>query len=729
MALGLVALTFAVFSGVRDHEFVDYDDHFITQNPDLKQGLDADTLVRAFTTSYSANWIPLTWISLHLNHAVHGMEPAGFLLTNAALQALAAVLLFLALSRMTGSPGASAFVAAVFAVHPLQVESVAWVAERKDALAGMFWSAALLAYAFYSERNSWARYGVVIAALTLGLLSKPIVVTLPLVLLLLDYWPLGRLGAPIPDRDRLLACVREKLPMFVLVAAVAAITLGVQQAGGSMQLGEQLPLAWRLENAVVSLCAHVLKRLRPSGLAAFYPHPLGGIPIWQTLAAGAALAAISFGVVRAAGDRPYLLVGWFWFLITLVPMLGLVQVGAQARADRYTYLPLIGLALAVAWGARDLLRSRPGGTRVLAVAAAVSVAGLALAAHAQVATWRDTFTLFERAVAVTDDNFFAHHRLGAAHYRVGRFEEAERHYRESLRLEPRQADTRVEFANLLSGRQRADEALAYYREAARLDPRNPRAVSFLADALVRAEHFDEARPWLERALASHDRDVAAGVAWTGPSAARLHTGLGQVSVAQGRIAEALRHHQQALLLEPGNRDARAQMGLALVRAGRFEEARPYLEESLRESPDVAPLHAALALVFAGTGHPDVAIRMNRRALELDPGFSDAANNLAWLLATSDDALLRDATEAVRLAEQAVAASGEAPDPGRLDTLAAALAASGRFDEAAQLADRAAELAESGGQAPMGAVLREHAALFRSGQPYREPAIGAASATH
>ena len=422
--------------------------------------------------------------------------------------------------------------------------------------------------------------------------------------------------------------------------------------------------------------------------------------------------------LRNVASRPYLLVGWLWFVGTLAPVLGLVQVGEQARADRYTYIPLIGLAIAVAWSVVDGVGTRRNAERGLVLAGAAAVLLLAVAARVQVHTWHDTIALFEHAAAVVEDNHFAHHRLGAAHFGAGRFEQAERHYREALRIESRQPSVRVELANLLATQGRLEEALVHYREAAELQPDDARAVAFLSDALVRVRRLSEARSWLERALALYARDEAAGVPWTGPSRARLLIGLGHVHVAEGRQAEGLRHFEEAVRLDPHDPDAAAELGVGWVRAGRYADARPYVEQALRVQPDSAPIQVALALVFAGLGQPEVAVRLNRRALELDPGMGDAANNLAWLLATSPNPRVRDPDEAIRLAERAVAAS-DSPDPGRLDTLAAALASRGRFDDAVRTVAEAARLAEERGQTGTAAALREHEQRFRKQQPYRE----------
>ncbi len=636
IALALLLLTVAVFQGVRHHDFVRYDDQvYVTENPQLRGGPGWSSLARAFTP-YFTNWIPLTSLSLQLDFALYGLEPAGYLLTNVALHAASAVLLFLGLSQLTGAVGRSAFAAAVFAVHPLHVESVAWVSERKDVLAGLFFMLSLLAWARYAERpGSRRRYALVLLAFGLGLLAKPMLVTLPCVLLLLDYWPLGRLAAPAQRRRALL----EKLPMLGLAAAVSGITFWAQRAAGTVSPTEGLPVAARLWNAWESTAIYAAKSVWPSGLAVIYPHPLAQVSAARGLACGALLAAATALALRERRRRPWLLVGWLWYLGMLVPVIGLVQVGLQARADRYTYLPQVGLALAVAWGAFDLLGGSARGRRALAAAGAAAILALAVAAERQVRHWRDTESLFERAIAVTRDNHLAHNWLADWLLLEGRPEEAARHYALALRAKP---------------------------------------------------------GWMDPAL-----------------------GLGDVERERGRPDRALAHYEPWLAIAPANARLRAALGYALLETGDPERAEAHLRAALVERPGDADLHAALALAAERSGRPALAVEHAREALRLAPDLLPVANNLAWLLATTPRAELRDPEEALRLASAASSGAGGA-EPAYLDTLAASHAALGRFAEAVAAAERGLALAEGRGDAALAGALREHLALYRAGR-----ALGAA----
>jgi len=663
-ALALLGLVAAVFHPVLKHDFTGYDDNFhITENPDLRSGLTPENVVRAFTAQYFAirardrgqphralgwHWVPLTTISFQLDYELYGLEPAGYLLTNAILHALSTLLLFAALTRMTRATWPSAFVAAAFAVHPLHVEAVAWAAARPDALAGVFWMSGMLAWARYAERPSLGAYGIVALCLTLGLLAKPVVVTLPFALLLLDYWPLRRLApagaaAPWPlDRARLTRAVLEKLPLLVLVAAASAFTFAVQRQGGSMINADELPFNYRLANATVSYVVYLAQSLWPSGLAVFYPHPGDGLPAWQVAGSAALLVLLSALALRWARTRPYLTVGWLWYLGTLVPVIGLVQVALHARADRYMYQPLVGLAIAVAWGAADLASLRRGARQLLAVAGAAAVAGLAFAAWHQVKTWRDAETLFERAIAVTEDNFLAHKNLADVLLQHGRADEAEPHYREALRIAPGWPDIRVGWADLLVAQGRLGEALGRYEEELQ---RNPNET------------------------------------WDG-----------------ARIA--------------------GRYGLALLQAGRFAEARDALERALAIHSGSAELHAGMALATSQLGDSPRAVRHGREALHLDPALDSAANNLAWILATSPDPRARNPEESIRIMERLLRET-ERPDPAHLDTLAAAYAAEGRFPDAIDTAAHAEKLAREEQHWAKAERIRARLTRYREGEPWIE----------
>jgi tetratricopeptide (TPR) repeat protein len=641
IALLLIVATLAVFYPVRHHEFVDYDDTIqIVQNPQIRGGLGVTGLMRAFQP-YGSNWIPLTWISYQVNYAFSGLEPGGYLLTNVALHALNAVLLYLALVGMTGARWRSAFVAALFALHPLHVESVAWATLRKDVLSGLFWMLTLCAYAHYCRKpRSIRRYSWVFLCLALGLMAKPMLVTLPFVLLLLDYWPLDRLrdsgSSDRPHISGLRGALVEKLPLFGLIAASSAITFIAQREFGAVSTLESLPLGVRSANAVESYAIYVWSTFWPSGLAAIYPYPQASILRWSLALASVFLLMMSVFVARNAIARPYAMVGWLWYLGTLVPVIGFVQVGIQARADRYMYLPLIGLSIFVTWGAFDLAnRWRVPRPALAAMAMAILIGLGAISSH-QVGTWRNSATLYQRALAVTDDNYLAHTGSGNLLLQEGRLDDAERHFAEALRIRP---------------------------------------------------------------------------GWP-----KARMGVADIAAARGKLDEALRVYEEELKRNPDDIEMIGRYGTTLGLAGRNAEARLHLLRALDASPGVAELHLTLSIIEAQQGNPRESLRYLREALRLSPKNVDAANNLAWLLATSHDSSLREPDEAIRLIERIAL---ESQDPGLLDTLAAAYAAAGRFNAAVTTASRAASGAEALGNETDASEFRARSSLYRRGEPYVE----------
>jgi tetratricopeptide (TPR) repeat protein len=638
IAIGLVVACLAVFGQVRDQEFVSLDDYkYVVQNPDLRDGLTLRGLSKTLQPRF-LNWIPLTSLSYQVDYALYGLEPSGYHLTNLLLHTMSAVLLFLVFARMTGEVWRSGFVAAVFAIHPLHVESVAWVSERKDVLSGLFMMLTLYGYVHYRELpSSWSRYLATIACFALGLLAKSMLVTLPFVLLLLDHWPLERFSGRADRTAEWRRALIEKIPFLALAAGASAVTFAVQGAGGAIHDFERLPLGLRVANAVDSYARYLLDAVWPLELGVFYPHPLGSISALEVGAAVVVLAILTFASLRFARTHPYLPVGWFWYLGMLVPVIGLVQVGDQARADRYMYLPLIGLSLPIAWGV-PALAARWGIPRAAVTASACAVlVALGAVARDQVGTWRNTEALFRRALSVTVDNHRAHQALG----------------------------------NALLQQERIDEAAAQFREAARLSP-----------------------------------------AWPNP-----RVGLADVEVQKGRIDVALRIYEAVLDLEPNDSAARGRYGLALGLVGRFAEAKVHLERSLADHRGTAELYRALAEIEAALGNVRAAQAHGREALLMQPGDTEAANNLAWLLATTADPALRNPGEAIRLVE-ANAQGSEAP--WLLDTLAAAYAADGRFEQAIRTADRAARIATEQEQTASAQEIRERLAQYRKHEPYLEP---------
>jgi tetratricopeptide (TPR) repeat protein len=611
---GLVALVLAVFAGVREHEFVDLDDvGGIEGNADLDVDSAAEALRNAFTRPLLANWIPLTILSHQLDRRLYGPSGGAHQLTNVGLHAAATVLLFLALASLTGATARSAFVAAVFAVHPLHVETVAWVSERKGVLSGLFFTLLLLAYARHTRSPTPASRVGVYAALLAALLSKPTAVTFPFVLLLLDAWPLRRLSWQ---------SVREKVPMFVAVAAISVVTLLVQRGSGAMAYGLDIDLGRRLANALWSYGVYLEKTFWPLELAVFYPFPkeLPDPLASALLAAGLALATLFW--VRLRGSHPYLLVGWLWWGGILVPTLGLVQVGLQAHADRYTYLPLVGLSIALVWGVADLARS-PARRAVASVVGVALIAVLALVARQQVEHWRDSFTMWERVLEVTPNQARALLGIGTVHARLEDLDETERYYLAAWESDPEFSRERLRgFFQFKAVRQRqaGDHAgeLESLERSLSYAPDHPESNLNLGLALARRGQLERARRYLARGLEAEEDDV------------RVLEALAPAAEASGRFAEALALRREIAHRAPERQANRNDLAWLLATA-----------------PEGAPRD------------PDEAVRI---AEELVGAGEEAQANALDTLAAAYAAAGRFA-EAVDAGERAVAAAREAGDAG------------------------------------------------------------------
>ena len=514
--LGLALLTVLVFAPVVGHDFVSLDDPaYVTANRQVRRGLTAEGFRWAWGAEVAANWHPLTLLSHMLDCELYGLDPGGHHLTSLLLHTANVVLLFVVWRRLTGAAARSAVVAALFAVHPLHVESVAWIAERKDVLSGFFFLLTLAAWLGWIRRPTPRRYLLALLAFALGLLAKSMLVTLPLVLLLLDVWPLERLprGAPAAELWRALGrLLREKLPFFFAALAAGVVTLFTQRE--AMFPLAALPLAQRAANALLAYAAYLGDTFWPRGLAVFYPLPPAQ-PAWRVALAAALVAALTALALARFRRSPWLAVGWLWFAGMLVPVIGLLQVGSQGRADRYTYLPSIGLFVALVWevcalvqprkrpasfaSAQDKLR--PGATRAaLAAAALLGIAPLAVAARAQVATWRDSLTLFRHALAVTERNLMAEMRVGTELARRGDHAAAERHLRAAVRIAPGAPRPQAALGRWLHGRGRPREALLHLRQASRLRPRDSRLHLRLGIVLAELGRTAEARAHFARAL-------------------------------------------------------------------------------------------------------------------------------------------------------------------------------------------------------------------------------------
>ncbi len=484
IAIGLLILVVATYGRVGGHAFVDFDDsEYVYENPQVQAGLTLSGAAWALTTTHAANWHPLTWLSHMADVQMFGLEAGWHHWMNVLIHALNTVLLFLVLKRMTGAVWQCAFVAALFGVHPLRVESVAWVAERKDVLSTFFWLLTMHMYAGYVQRPGAWRYLGVMLSFVLGLLSKPMLVTLPFILLLMDYWPMGRLGSGDPSvaaslsvaRKRLPRLVLEKTPLLVLAAGSSIVTYVAQATKAATATLEQFPFGERVSNALVSYVLYLVKTVWPASLAVFYPHPssIGAhIPVWQPLAAAAALVEVTLLALVYGRIRPYLAVGWFWYLGTLVPVIGIVQVGSQAMADRYTYVPLIGIFIAVAWGVPKLFGRWRYRQPALAALGGAAILVFSLTAWDQTAHWRDNTTLYTHAIAVTKRNWLAWNNLGNHYLTRGGLRQAMASFQEALRIKPDYADAWYNAGLAFARLEDHAQAIASYQESLRLDASN-----------------------------------------------------------------------------------------------------------------------------------------------------------------------------------------------------------------------------------------------------------------
>ena len=569
----LVVVTLLAYARVAGLGFVAFDDdRYVLRNEHVTEGLTARGIAWAFTTGYESNWHPVTWLSHMTDVTLFGLDPAGPHLVNLALHAASVALLFLALRRMTAPPWPSAAVAALFALHPLHVESVAWVAERKDVLSGLFAMLTLLAYARWVGRGGRGTPWGAVAFLAVGLMAKPMLVTLPFVLLLLDSWPLRR---PLGARR-----VVEKAPLLALAALSSIVTFLAQQAGGAVKPLREVPLDLRLANAAIGCVRYLSKTVWPSDLAVFYPYPTAPYSAAEVSGAVALLLVVS-AAVTIARRRGYLPVGWAWFLGMLVPVIGIVQVGNQALADRYTYLPHIGLFLIAAWGTSDIVARWPALRTVAAVMTAIALVALGVATWRQVGVWKSSETLFSHAIAVTGPNAEMHYNLGTVLGASGREGEALEHYRRAVAIDPRHVQARVNLANLLLAEGRLAEAAAQYAEAVRIDPLFEVAVSNLAATLVKLGRPDEA---MERYRELLRRD---------PASVAGQVGLANLLFAAGHLDEAASHYAEAVRIDPSQ--ATAHYNLAAIRAqqGRLREAVEHYEAVLRLQPGDAEARANL----------------------------------------------------------------------------------------------------------------------------------------
>jgi len=741
MCVMLVVAVFLVFGQTLRHGFVNYDDDkYFFSNLPVQAGLTWNGVVWAFRTVFASNWHPLTWLSLMLDVELFGTGPAGPHLTNVILHAVNAVLLFLLLRRLTGlrsdksvgasSPQAgtlwpSAFVAAVFAIHPLHVESVTWVAERKDVLSGLFFMLTLLMYARCVQgvtsdkwqvtgkgaaaaapdssrvtRHASLFYGLALLFFALGLMSKPMLVTVPFVLLLLDWWPLGRvtslrqasarqasdqpslrsfgpagewqvtrLQIPVPQLSSFNHLLLEKLPFFLLSAASCVVTILVQREAIKSMI--VLPFTLRFGNALISYVTYIVQTIWPENLAVFYPYRFD-VPVWQIAGAGVLLLSVTVLVMVAAKRFPYLPVCWLWYLGMLVPVIGLVQAGDQSHADRYTYLPQIGLSLLIVWAIRDWTASWHWRRRALGVTAGIVLAVLMAGAWKQTAYWRNSESLWTHTLACTSENYIAHNDLGV----------------------------------MLGKQDRLDEAIEHFQKALEIRSDYPEGHNNLGVALRRKGRLDEAMDHFKKAV-----KIA-------PTYADGYYNLGNALMQSGRPDEAAEQYRKAIQLKPDYADAHGNLANVLATQGKFDEAIPEYRRMLELVPESAQVHYKFGQALQAQRNFEAAMKEYQKALNLDSRHLSAHLGLAWLLATCPEASLRNGQKAVELAQQAERLGGD-ESPQVLDTLAAAYAEAGRYPEAVETVRQALSLPATQNNPPLADAIQARLKLYEAGSPYHE----------
>jgi tetratricopeptide (TPR) repeat protein len=692
LCLLLAAATLAVYLPVGRHGYVNYDDSdYVTANSHVQSGLKWANVVWAFQSGHACNWHPLTWISHMLDLQLFGDRPGAQHLVSVAFHIANTLLLFLLLRRMTNALWRSFMVAALFALHPLHVESVAWISERKDVLSAFFFLLTLSAYVRYTEckmRGQECRlppptansppptphtpkdaprstlhaprplsaspslwYLLALLGFAVGLMSKPMVVTLPVVLLLLDYWPLHRLQLQTKNSTlkTLSPLCLEKLPFFLLVAASSIVTLIVQRKGGAVS--SALSLGARVANALVAYGRYIRKMFWPNDLSVLYPHPMHW-PAWEVAGAAILLLAIGLVVAFLALKRPSLAVGWLWFGGTLVPVIGLVQVGVQSMADRYTYLPLIGLFIICVWGITDWLPNRPWRAEVLTIGSVLALAACTLLTARQIRFWRDSEALFGRAIKVTRDNYLAYNNLGFYFNGLGRKTEAIENYRQALRINPAYEDALNNLGYALAEQKKYLEAIPLYEAALRVRPNHVEVHNNLGNALSEIGKIDEAIKHYQVALQQQPDHNNLGIALamqgklaeavphflaalrSNPEYASAHSNLGNAYAVQHKLDDAIKEYRQALQLKPDDAQAHNNLGNALMEQGMVEAAIGHYREALKLNADNPEAHFNLGIALLRQSKRDEAISHFTAALRLKPDYAEARQQLNALTVRS-----------------------------------------------------------------------------------------------
>lgn len=641
ICLFLVLANLILYGQVNQHELINFDDDlYVSDNRYVQSGLNPKTIAWSFSflNKEYTYWHPLSWLSHMLDVELYGMDSGRHHLTNLLFHIASTLLLFLGLHRMTGALWRSAFVASLFALHPINVESVAWVAERKNVLSTFFWMTTMWAYVIYSERPCFTRYLTVLFVFALGLLAKPMLVTLPFVLLLLDYWPLKRLRMGLVTvrpaiktqqtakffNYRLLnfRLVLEKLPLLALSLVAAYLSSASLQLYGSMKTLDDVPMMLRIANALVSYVKYIAKMIWPHNLAVFYPYP-ESVPLWQTLGASMLLIGITVLVVWSFRRQPYLGVGWLWYLGTLIPVSGLMQAGLWPEmADRWVYLPFIGLFIMIAWGVADLAQRWQYRRAGLGIITCVVLAALMALTWTQIRYWKNSVRLFEHALAVNQTNWLAHNNLGTALAAQGKNFEAYQHFSESVEIDPGQYNPHNNLGAFLASKNRSTEAIQHFSEALRLNPNSAHAHVNMGTELLKQGRVEPAIGHLNRALSIK------------PGFPESHNILGLALLRKGKLEAAIGHFRMASRLKPHYTDAQQNLNLALSNHEKLNRAAKNMLESMNFHHDDLDLDFKIKDLLEKKKALEAAISYFQKSLSLQPGYTKIdINNIAVIAET------------------------------------------------------------------------------------------------
>jgi tetratricopeptide (TPR) repeat protein len=642
IGLFLVIITFSVYWQIQRFDFVHFDDNeYVYDNQHVNNGISSDNLIWAFTAFHSNNWHPLTWISHMLDCQFFGLNPGWHHLTNLLFHIANILLLYIIFRQTTGSIWKSGFIAAIFALHPLHVESVAWIAERKDVLSAFFWMLTLWSYIRYTRRPAFNRYLWVIIFFIFGLMSKPMVVTLPFVLLLMDYWPLNRVQFQSLDaketKAQVIRLLVEKIPLFIFIPISSIFTYFAQNHGGIVKSLDVFPLETRIANAIVSYIRYIEKMIYPTKMAFLHPHQ--GMPSWWMTAGSCLLViAISFLAVKNINKRPYLIVGWLWYIGTLVPVIGLVQVGMQSMADRYTYIPSIGLLIIVAFGISEMTSNWRYQKLWLSITTTALITIFSAITWNQLGYWKNSMTMLAHTLKVTSNNYIAYDSMGVELFGLGRVDEAIQNYLKAIEIYPQNPYSHFNLGMALHAQGRLKEASQQYLQAIRIMPAYYKAYTNLGAALYAQGQTDEAIKQYLKALRIN------------PDYVEAHYNLGLALDTAGRTEDAINHFMQAVRVKPDLVTAQYSLGTALYKQGRTDEAIGHFLKAVRLKPDLLIAQYSLGIALAKQGRIDEAIDCYNKALALKNDYAEAHTSLGNALYQKGqiDEAIRHYLQAVRI---------------------------------------------------------------------------------